>query len=92
MKSKPVALVNCTIKRCLFDCNEQEVSVQKRTRLESSEMEIVDDSPEICKEEIAVIAAKVNDIKVGQYVSLTVKVLNVKPVTQVRASFGKIVD
>ena len=33
MKSKAIALVNCTIKRCLFDRDEREVSVQKRTRL-----------------------------------------------------------
>ena len=67
MKSKPVALVNCTIKWCLFDRDEREVSVQKRTKLESSNMEMVDESPSICEEEITVGAVKVKDLKVGQY-------------------------
>jgi DNA polymerase III alpha subunit (gram-positive type) len=92
MKSKPVALVNCTIKRCLFDRDEREVSVQKRTRLESSKMEMVDESASICEEEITVDAAKVKDLKAGQYVALMVKVMSVKPVTQVRTSIGKILD
>ena len=55
MKSKTVALVNCTIKRCMFDRDEREVSVQKRTRLERSDVEMVDDCPEICEEEIGVL-------------------------------------
>ena len=58
MKSKPVALVNCTIKRCLFDRDEKEVSVQKRTRLELSDVEMVDDCPEVCDKEIAVNVAQ----------------------------------
>ena len=32
------------------------------------------------------------DCKAGQYVALTVKVVSVKAVTQVRANIGKIVD
>ena len=55
-------------------------------------MEMVDDSPEICDVEVAVDVAKVKELKVGQYVALTVKVLSLKPVTQVRASFGKICE
>ena len=47
----------------------------------------MDASPEVCEEEVAV-----GDLKVGQYMALTVKVLSLKPVTQVRASFGKICD
>ena len=37
-------------------------------------MEMVDDCPEICEEEIAVSVAQVKDLKAGQYVALTVKV------------------
>ena len=36
--------------------------------------------------------AQVKDLKAGQYVALTVKVSSVKPITQVRASFGKFAD
>ena len=55
-------------------------------------MGIVDNAPEICEQEITVNAERVKDCKVSQSVGLVAKVLKVKPVNQVRASFGKIVD
>ena len=38
----------------MFDHDEREFSIQKRTRLGFSDVEMVDDCPEFCEEEVAV--------------------------------------
>ena len=76
----------------MFDRDEREVSVQKRTRLELSDVEMVDDCPEVCDKEVAINVAQLADPKAGRYVAMTVKVTSMKPVNQVQASFGKILD
>lgn len=62
----------------MFDRDEREVSVQKRTRLELADVEMVDDCPKVCDEEVAINVAQLADLKAGRYVAMTVKVTSMK--------------